>query len=369
MAMTGVGAEGVVSVGGIELLDLAEVTETIKGLFRRGKLWAFQQLFGDQWWADLFGMIQQADSSVAVTVSPSGIVKIVRDYLYRTVDIGAIVGEDIGSEAIMEMLSEGLSSALETNFNGSIQSILNVWKGSLPADLSHASGFGRILDRAETYFTLSQIMTIGNLNYVILGAMYLSADERLREAYAPLREYHSQLISLKNEAMTKLVTELINFLSYVINDTLLDAQHFVSRIENYIQNVAEASLARVNQIEASLDSDKARHDAGLIGDQEFEKRLNEYKIDLDTEEQLFSDYMSSVDSMISDYVSLLDSLKSDLITLIKDYLASIESYVNTVANKVAYLASNIGLETTLKNKLLELYNKLKAYRQSGFDYS
>jgi len=367
--MSGVGAEAVVSIGSVELLDLAEVTETVKGLFRRGKLWLFQQLFGDQWWTDLFGMIQQADSSTAVTVSPSGIVKIIRDYLYRTVDIGAVVGEEIGSEGIMEMLSEGLSSAMETNFNGSIQSILNVWKGALPADLSHASGFGRILDRAETYFTLSQLMTIGNLNYVILGAMYLSADERLREAYSPIREYHSQLISLKNEAMTKLVTELINFLAMLINDTLLDAQNFVSRIESYVQNVAEASLARVNQIEASLDSDKARYDAGLIGDEEFNKRLNEYNIDLTTEEQLFSDYMGSVDNMISDYVSLLDSLSSDLIALIKDYLASIESHVNAIANKVADLASNIGLESQLKSKLLELYNKLKAYRQSGFDYS
>ena len=367
--MGGQGSEAVIKIGNVELLDALEVTETIKGLARRGKLWMFEQLFGAQWWADLFGVIQQADSSTCVTVSPSGITYVIKDYLYRTVDIGAIVGEEIGSEGIMEMLSEGLSSALETNFNGSLQSILNVWKGALPADLSHASGFGRILDRVEPYFALSQIMTIGNLNYVILGAMYLSADERLREAYTPIREYHSQLLALKNEAMTKLITELVNFLSYVINDTVLDAQNFVSRIESYVQNVAEASLARVNQIEASLDSDKARYDAGIIGDDEFNKRLNEYYIDLNTEEQIFSDYMSSVDSMISDYVNLLDSLKSDLIALIKDYLASIESHVNAIANKVADLANNIGFESQLKSKLLELYNKLKAYRQSGFDYS
>jgi len=367
--MGGQGSEAVIKIGNVELLDALEVTETIKGLARRGKLWMFEQLFGAQWWADLFGVIQEADSSTCVTVSPSGIVYVIKDYLYRTVDIGAIVGEEIGSEGIMEMLSEGLSSALETNFNGSLQSILNVWKGALPADLSHASGFGRILDRAETYFTLSQIMTIGNLNYVTLGAMYLSADERLREAYTPLREYHSQLISLKNEAMTKLITELVNFLSYVINDTVLDAQNFVSRIESYVQNVAEASLARVNQIEASLDSDKARYDIGIIGEDEFNKRLNEYYIDLNTEEQLFSDYMSSVDSMISDYANLLDSIADELKTLIKDYLASIESHINAIANKVADLANNIGFESQLKSKLLELYNKLKAYRQSGFDYS
>jgi len=367
--MSGVGAEAIASIGSVELLDVTEVTETVKGLFRRGKLWLFEKLFGLQWWSDLFGVIQQADSSTCVTVSPSGIVYVIKDYLYRTVDISAVIGEEIGSEGIMEMLSEGLSSALETNFNGSLQSILNVWKGALPADLSHASGFGRVLDRAETYFTLSQIMTIGNLNYIILGAMYLSADERLREAYAPIREYHSQLISLKNEAMTKLITELINFLAMLINDTLLDAQNFVSRIESYVQNVAEASLARVNQIEASLDSDKARYDAGIIGDTEFDKRLNEYYIDLTTEEQLFSDYMSSVDSMISDYVSLLDNIATELETLIKDYLGSLETHINAIADKVAGLATNIGLESQLKAKLLELYDKLKAYRQSGFSYS
>ena len=79
--------------------------------------------------------------------------------------------------------------------------------------------------------------------------------------------------------------------------------------------------------------------------------------------------MSSVDSMISDYVNLLDSLKSDLIALIKDYLASIESHVNTIANKVVAFANLIGEEDRLKYLLLDLYNRLKAYRKSGFDYS
>lgn len=119
-----------VNIGEIDALELITLDDTLKALVRRGKLWAFNTLFGDQWWADLFGVIQKADYSKSVTVSPSGIIQVIKEYMQRANDISGAVGEEMGSEGIMEMLSEGLSSALETNFNGSLQYILNVWKGS-----------------------------------------------------------------------------------------------------------------------------------------------------------------------------------------------------------------------------------------------
>jgi len=107
-----------VNIADIDLAELIGLDDTAKGLVRRGKLFVFERLFGNQWFSDLFGVIQLSDYSKAVTVSPKGVVDIIKDYLYRANDLSTVLGDELGSEFIGEMLSEGLSVAFETNLAG-----------------------------------------------------------------------------------------------------------------------------------------------------------------------------------------------------------------------------------------------------------
>ena len=364
----GGGNEKFINLGEIDILEITGIDDTVKNLIRRGKLWMFEKLFGDQWWADLFGIIQTADYSKSVTVSPSGVLHIVRDYLYRTVDIGTVVGEEIGSEAIMEMLSEGLSSALETNFNGSLQYILNVWKGSLPPDLSYALSLGQRLDRVSELYALSQIAPIGHSPQAILEALVSGSDARLREKLSTAKQTYLEHVTAKSSALTEHLTQAVNFVANVINELVFGAVQLLDRIDGLINAIAQEHLARINQLDDNLEANKLRYDNDLIDDTKYQLRLEEINIDVDTTIQTYNEWMNDVNGLINDYATWLSNNKDAIVDSILAYLNGIESAYNTVIEKIRSAVSGITDDLDMKSKALALYEDLRAYRKAGWDY-
>lgn len=367
--MSGQGTEGFMSLGDVDVLETLGVKDFVQGLTRRGKLWMFNQLFGDNWWAGLFDIVAEADWSKDVTVSPSGIVNVIRDYMYRTVDIGAIVGEEIGSESVMEMMSEGLSSALETNFNASLQTILNVWKGGLPPDLSFAMQLGSNIDRTETMYALSILAPVGHLPYVILSALREGAMNRLDAKYSNIQEFYANLLMQKFNAVSADLNAYLALLEDVLTNTIRDCTNFIERLENFIVNVCNETLARVNQLEDDLEANKIRYDNGIIGSDEYEKRLLEIDADVDATQTVFDEYISEVTNQITEYVNTLDSIKNDVVIVIQEYMDLVENYVKTLTDDYANTVNTLADISEMKNKIMSLYNKIKAYRKTGFAYS
>jgi len=365
----GGGNEKFVNLGEIDVLEITGVDDTVKNLIRRGKLWTFNLLFGDQWWADLFGVIQSADHTKAVPVSPSGVVNIVRDYLYRTVDIASVVGEEIGSESIMEMLSEGLSTALETNFNGALQYVLNVWKGSLPPDLSYALSLGQRLDRVSRLYALSQLAPIGHSPQAILEALISGADTRLREKLSTAKQTYLEHVTAKSSALTEQLTQAVNFLANVINELVFGAIQLLDRIDGLINAIAQEHLARINQLDDNLEANKLRYDNGLIDDTKYQLRIEEINIDVESTIGIYNEWMNAVNDLISDYANWLSDNKDSIVDLVLQYLNGIESAYNTVIEKIRSAIANLTDDSDLKTKALELYDDLRAYRKAGWDYS
>ena len=357
------------NIGEIDLLELIGVDDTAKNLIRRGKLGAFDRLFGTQWFADLFGVIQQSDYSKAVAVSPSGVVNVIKDYLYRCVDISSVVGEEIGSESIMEMLSEGLSTALETNFNGSLQYILNVWKGSLPPDLSYALSLGQRLDRVTELYALSQLAPIGHSPQAILEALVAGADTRLRDKLSTAKQKYLELVSAKDSGILEYLTQTVNFIANVINELIFGAIQLLDRIDGLVNAIAQEHLARLNQLEDNLEANKLRYDNDLIDIDKYVQRLNEINIDVDSTTQTYDTWINEIDTLINDYASWLDSEKDNIVSLILNYLYAFESVYATVINASATAISGVTDDSDLKTKALNLYEDLRAYRKSGWDYS
>jgi len=269
----------------------------------------------------------------------------------------------------MEMLSEGLSSAMETNFNASIQTILNIKRGSLPPDLSVALQIGQRLDRVDLLYALSQIMAIGNLNYTILEALLAGADQRFINAVETALALYDQALTEKNQAIHTHIIAISQLLTNVYNDLILDCVSFIERLNSLIMNVANEHLARVNQLEDNLDSVKALYDNGLLSDEEYDTKLIEIDAQLTATESVYDDYVNTIMGLINDYVTKLDTIKDDVISLILGYLNTVESVYNAYINGILNAINAITLNDTLKDKALELYNRLKAIRQYGYSYS
>ncbi len=360
--------EKFVNIGEIDVLEIIGVDDTVKGLTRRGKLWMFEKLFGTQWFADLFGIIQNADYSKAVTVSPAGVVNVIKDYLYRCVDISTVVGEEIGSESIMEMLSEGLSTALETNFNGSLQYILNVWKGSLPPDLSFAVSIGQRLDRVTELYALSQIAPIGHSPQAILEALVSGADARLREKIAPAKQKYLEVLSAKETGLLEPFTQFVNFVANIINELVMGAIQLIDRIDGLIQAIGQEHLARLNQLEDNLEANELRYINNLIDATKYQQRLEEINIDVDSTTQTYNYWINEIMTLINEYATWLDTNKDAIVDSIMLYLGTLETVYNTVINAVASAVSGITEDNTLKTLVLNLYEDLRAYRKAGWNY-
>jgi len=363
---------GLARIFKFEGADVAEafgIGELIGGAVRWGKVKLFNTLFGSNWWTELFDIIEDSDTAKTVGVSPSAIVNVIARYLEKTCEVSMAVGEEIGSESIMEMLSEGLSSAMETNFNASIQTILNIKRGSLPPDLSVALQIGQRLDRVDILYALSQIMAIGNLNYTILEALLAGADQRFINAVETAIATYDQALTEKNQAIHTHIIAISQLLTNVYNDLILDCVSFIERLNSLITNVANEHLARVNQLEDNLDSVKALYDNGLLSDEEYDTKLIEIDAQLTATESVYDDYVNTIMSLINDYVNKIDSVKDDVINIVLGYLNTVESVYNTYINGILNAINAITLNDTLKDKALELYNRLKAVRQYGYTYA
>jgi len=354
---------------GVDVAEAFGIGELIGGAVRWGKVKLFNTLFGSNWWTELFDIIEDSDTAKTVGVSPSSIVNVIARYLEKTCEVSMAVGEEIGSESIMEMLSEGLSSAMETNFNASIQTILNIKRGSLPPDLSVALQIGQRLDRVDTMYALSQIMAIGNLNYTILEALLAGADQRFINAVETALALYDQALTEKNQAIHTHIIAISQLLTNVYNDLILDCVSFIERLNSLITNVANEHLARVNQLEDNLDSVKALYDNGLLSDEEYDTKLIEIDAQLTATESVYDDYVNTIMGLINDYVNKIDSVKDDVINIVLGYLNTVESVYNAYINGILNAINAITLNDTLKDKALELYNRLKAIRQYGYTYA
>ena len=140
-------------------------------------------------------------------------------------------------------------------------------------------------------------------------------------------------------------------------------------MNSLITNVANEHLARVNQLEDNLDSVKALYDNGLLSDEEYDTKLIEINAQLTATESVYDDYVNTIMGLINDYVNKIDSVKEDVINLILGYLNTVESVYNAYINGILNAINSITLNDTLKDKALELYNRLKAIRQYGYTYA
>ena len=356
-------------LGGIELGELFGLGEIVTGAVRWGKVKLFNWLFGANWWAELFDIIEDADTAKNIGVSPSAITSIVARYLEKTCEVSLAVGEEIGSESIMEMLSEGLSSAMETNFNASIQTILNVKRGSLPPDLSIALQIGQRLDRVEPLYAMSQLMPIGNLNYTILEALLFGADQRYINAIESALAVYDQAIAEKNQALHSHIAIIAQLLNQIFTDLVLDASRFIEALNTIVTSIADEHLARLNQLEDNVESAKALYDANMLSNEEYQTKIDECYYQLVSSETVYDKYINDVMNVITDYVNKLDSIKDDIVTLIQNWLYSLEAIYNAYINGVINAISSVSLDSELKSKALDLYDRLKAIRAYGYSYS
>ncbi|MCD6434306.1 MAG: hypothetical protein J7L14_01715 [Candidatus Diapherotrites archaeon] len=357
-----------------EVADLVGVKDLAEAGSRKFKLWAFKNTVGDLWFRDLFSMFENPDTLIqlekpkAIPYHPKHISEIFYTALDKTIEISAWVGEEIGSESIMEMLSEGLSSALESNFNGGLQTILNVWKGSLPPDVSYSQMLGQRADLLKTKYAASILAPTSALPYTILEGLIQGGFTRLQTLYQLTDQEVISLLQTKNQQLIAHITALGSFINNVLSDLIFDAVQFADRLENVVNTMVNVAVERLIAILDDVNAIQTRYDVGLVTDEDYNDFLAEKDADADAINELLTQIQTDIDNLISDYLSVLDGIINDIVSIVTNYYNLFESTINEQINALVSEINDIGVDTTIKNNIKEVYERLRAYRQCGFDY-
>ena len=365
-----------------EIADFLGAKDVTEAMSRYLRLQILKATVGEKWLRDVFSVFENPDLLVslpkpkALPYHPKHISEIFFATLQKTIESSAYLGEEIGSECISEMLSEGLSSALESNYNASLQTILNVWKGSLPPDLSVAQALGMRLDRVETKYATSILAPTSALPYTILEALIQGSYNRLSQLYTPLDQNVISTIQIKNTYLTAHLTALGEYITSVINDLIFDVQYFTERLENYVNTALTVILERLTARLDDLEAVESRHNttdpttgAPLLDDETYASMLAEIYADVQALQNTFNQIKTEVDNLISDYFSNLDNVLNDCVTLVINYLNLYESNINTLINNEVSAINNLTIPSDIKNKIKEIYERIRAYRECGFNYS
>ena len=355
-----------------DFLGAKDVTEAISRYLR---LKILKATVGEKWLRDIFSVFENPDLLVslpkpkALPYHPKHITEIFFATLQKTVESSAYLGEEIGSECISEMLSEGLSSALESNYNASLQTILNVWRGSLPPDLSVAQALGQRADLIETKYATSILAPTSALPYTILEALIQGAYNRLTQLYNNLDTQIASYLATKSDYVTSYLQAYLEHINAVMAYLIFDVTAFMERLENYVNQAVNVIMERLIARYDDLNAVKARHDIGLVSDEDYELMLEEIQADVNSLNDSFNQLKNEVNQLISDYVSKLSNIAEDITNLVINLLTDLEMKLVELINKDVNAINALTIISDTKSKIKEIYERIRAYRQCGFDYS
>ena len=358
-----------------EIADFLGAKDVGEALSRYLRLQILKNTVGEKWLRDVFSVFENPDLLVslpkpkALPYHPKHITEIFFATLQKTVESSAYLGEEIGSECISEMLSEGLSSALESNYNASLQTILNVWRGSLPPDLSVAQALGQRVDLVETKYATSILAPTSALPYTILEALVQGAYNRLTQLYNNLDTQIASYLTTKSDYVTSYLQAYLEHINAIMAYLIFDVTAFTERLENYVNQAVNVIMERLIARYDDLNAVKARHDIGLVSDEDYELMLEEIYADVNSLNDSFNQLKNEINRLISDYTSKLSSIAEDVTNLIINLLTDLEMKLVELINKDVNAINALTIISDTKSKIKEIYERIRAYRQCGFDYS
>ena len=367
------------AVGGIvtDVLELLGLEDLVKGGFRWIKTETWHNTIGRAWFIDMLSNFENPEQLVsesppkAIPFSPKQIAELYYDVVRRAVELSMAAGEEIGSESIIEMISEGLSSAFESNYNAALQTIFNVWKGAQPPDASHAMQLGQRIYKADEDYVVSILAPTSASPQLIMENLTHGANMQLQNL---LNNFESLLVGeyqTLNSYLSTHVRELANFVAEVINTLLFDALSFISRLESDITTSIQILLERVVTRIDDCNALEQRVLAGLLSeeDEEYQAVLLEIEADYEGLQDSFAEVQTMVSEAISDYLTEFSNQLSNIVTLVQNYIDNLESACLDVINKLQSGVDVNSIVSDLQDKILAVYEDFRAYRKCGFDYT
>jgi len=342
--------------------DVFGIKDLIQGGSTYAKWKAFDSLFHRNFWANMFSSIEDAESSAIVPISPAGIADVSRTFTDAMCLIRTFIDPEMAEELIGEMLSEGLSSAMETNIAGALQTIMNVHRGSLPPDISDVNTLAQIIDRVDYMHMQNISLMCGSNPSTILNALLMGADQRYREIYNPFVQQYIQYVQMLNDFLLEPLNQLKQMITEICNRIIQLHILKIDEVESYLRDIANEHLARINQIHDNFEADYINYVSGILDYATAISRFKREELQAESTKQVFLDWYNTLMQRYDVFLSELRNKFDELVEDIWNYMTSGENNYLSILNKFNNAFDNDNIKNKIATRIVNLFKDINVYR-------
>ena len=225
---------------------------------------------------------------------------------------------EIMDEFLGEMIQEALSYAVQTSMGGTMQTIMNVYRGGSPYPPDNTSQIGRMITALDTRLAAFLTASAGYNAPTAAADLLYGALQDMDDKTAQLRP---QIVRMVEDASdTALVYVRVAY--SLARSLLIDAYQLVRELrERYAhlrEQVARTHLARANEYLDSLQALKRWYEAGLIAPEEFERAVLATKLEIEASLTAYDEAIQALDEAYDEAVVEADAMVTEAFAVVDE---------------------------------------------------
>jgi len=329
------------------------------GLSNVGLFEMFQAQFKDVV-ASTFSAIEDSHTDELMSISPRGITDIIAKFMESTLWVSVISNAEIAGELFGEMIQEGISNAIQTSLGGAIQTLLNVRRGAFPAMQDYNVEVGRVATEHDS-------VALGFVSASVGCNLMTTAFDLIRGANQEIENRFNSLLRVVENVSAQITTHALGLPGSV----LLALQTIVTRLilmplevamvyHDVVRRIAEEHLARLNELEDSLEAIRMYYENEFIDESMAELEALKVKAEIEASITSYNEFIESVQNEYSNAIAEVQSRVAEILNAVNPVVKSVFEKLCAVLNSLNI--ANPELKDEYLTKIRKIFYSVVGYR-------
>jgi len=313
------------------------------------------------WTAEAFDGLVEGTPDSTIGMAPSGMLDVLERMIRVTAQVGLAIGTEVAEELFMEMIQEGFSNAIQTAMGGSLQTMLNVWRGGMPPNPDELDTLiGKVADIDEDTLALLIAMSGSNIPttfYRVTRGFDMYVDEEIRL----VREQLIDVLNKLNQVITWLYEISRHLAINELEESLAVIKEAYSKGINLLDEVGERALSRLQELKVECETAKAWYEYSqaypetpLITDTELSYVAIENEEEADATFNTYQSIKSTIENTLANVDVQIETIVSKINSIIAMYVEHLNKIIET---------GSVSFSTELE-KIRNALQKVIAYRNA-----
>jgi len=313
-----------------------------------------------------FSLFEDASTDRITGISPNGIMQIIIGMIDVAMKMAIASSKDLSEELFGEMIQEGISNAVQTSLGGALQTIWNVYRGSFPALQDYSRDVGNAIDQVDDKIASLICVLAGTIVPTIVFDLVRGANQNLEDTYKhAVGQVELAQNFVNNQAFSVLAMPLNAVNQYALRLVFMRWEA-VRTYNETIRRVAEEHLARLNELEDTLESIKMWYDNKFLSEEEAITYASKIEAEFNATWASFNEYLNTAQAVLEETFNTINANFEQ----IRNSLHSAYNDLFDVMYKLHDLLIRSVDDDTIKSELIaklnQVYHGVRCYREIPF---